>query len=278
MKKKIAFVFLLAICYAAVFQISCSKEKVTERKEDKTLQKRELKNKILLILGKDYQTRPCITECFTKEYTEQSVKENIYMLEYSEFFISTKRARLKTIIDRIDEVLPDVIISIGIPEGAGKYLSQAAEKYPLLTIISLLPMEEILPLEAASDIVVDFELPDTLLNQESDFKISDEDVSLLILTSVFYGEDLNLRQKQIDIFPIEEFRLSFSKAEKILRRTDKIYSLKPYSDPETNISSYKYLVIYELENKNSETAEFELFKKKNENYEEDESELLFSGD
>lgn len=245
--------------YVLFFAASCLKNGKYENPDEKKNEKSVLNNKILLILGEDYQARAGILNCFKAKYTEQSIAENLNVLRYSDFFENTKRARLKTVMEHIDSISPSILISLGIPEGAGKYLLQAAEQYPLLTIISLLPMEEILPLEASSDIVVDFELPDEILNQESDFKISNEDVSLLILTSVFCGEDINAVQKRISTFPIEEFRKSFSKAAKLLRIESKTYSLKPYIDPETGISSYKYLMIYELINKEDE--EFNIFKK-----------------
>lgn len=258
MKKYIYFILIIVVL---LLVSSCSKEKNSETEDRENSGKKELHDKVLLILGEDYENRSGIPEYLERVYTVESVAKNLHIFKYSEFFANTKRARLKAVVERIDEILPSVVISLGIPEGAGKYLFQAAEKYPLMAILSLLPMEEVLLLEAVSDIVVDFELPDILLNQESDFKISDDDVSILILASVFCGEDINSAHKKIDVFPIEEFRRSFYKAEKIFYGESKNYSIKPYSDPETGISSYKYLVIYEQENKKSENAEFNIFKK-----------------
>lgn len=253
------YFFILFVCIN-----SCNgKKEVQEPVREKIKPHRIIKNKILVILGKDYYERLGILRYLNENYSSGSEDAPVQILPYSEMTASSKYPRFKLISEKIDEYKSTIVISIGIPEGGGRYLIQIAENNPELAIITLLPMEELLPLEAASDIVVDFKIPTALSAQEESFVIGDDEVMLLLTASVFAGEDINAKKKKLKNSPLEEFREALFTAQKVIGKSifNNHYSIKPFIDSETGIPSHKYLLICKGDEKaadaNAETGELE---------------------
>jgi hypothetical protein len=241
--KHIIFLF----CILSFF-LSCQKTKQELDSNEKKIEEvslRDLNMKVLVILGQDYYKKSNILECLNTEYSTSSIKENVNVLSYDSLEMKDF-LRLKLIIEKIEEIAPNVVISLGLPEGAGKYLLQAVNNDKNMIVISAFPMEEILKLEAASDIVFDFELPDVLLNQEHDFYITDSEVSLVLLSSFLASERIKKHGKNSSILPIEDAKEAFKEAEQ--KMEDKmgfnIYTLKPYIDSDIGMASYNYIIIY----------------------------------
>lgn len=243
-KRLLIFLIFISVLHAAF--ISCSNNKENEVVYEKIKPKRIIKNNILIILGKDYYERKDILKYLESEYALGKPDSHVQVLTYSDMVKRSRLPRLRMINDKIEEQNTTILISIGIPEGGGRYLIQAAENNRNLAVISLLPMDEILPLEAASDIVVDFQIPKQLLSEEKDFVISDNEVMLLLVSAIFAGEDINAHKKDIKIFPIEEFRQAFFTAQTVLGKDlfPNQYTIKPYTDSDTGLQSHRYLLIY----------------------------------
>lgn len=227
--------------------LSCQKSnKVIESdKEEEKVSLKDLNMKVLVILGQDYYKKSNILECLNAEYSSASINENVIVLGYDSFEMRDF-LRLKVIIEKIEEIKPDAVISLGIPEGAGKYLLQAVSVDKNMVAISAFPMEEVLKLEAASDIVFDFELPDVLLNQEHDFYITDSEVSLVLLSSFLASERIKKHGKNSSILPIEDAKEAFKEAEQKMEEKMgfNVYTLKPYIDSDLGMASYNYIIIY----------------------------------
>jgi len=230
------------------FLFSCQKtnqnvENKEEVSEEDSL--RDLNMKVLVILGEDYYKKTNILECLNAEYSSSSIKENVSVLGYDSFEMKDF-LRLKVIIEKIEEIKPDVVISLGLPEGGGKYLLQAVNSDKSMVVISAFPMEEILKLEAASDIVFDFELPDVLLNQEHDFYITDSEVSLVLFSSFLASERIKKHGKSSSVLPIEDAKDAFKEAEQKMedKMGHNLYTLKPYIDSDIGMASYNYIIIY----------------------------------
>ncbi|UTY32489.1 hypothetical protein [Treponema putidum] len=249
MVKRLLF-FLIFISTSLLFLVSaitsCSNNEKKEIVYEKIKPKRIIKNNILIVLGKDYYERKDILKYLENEYALGNPDSHVRVLPYSDMVKTAKQPRLRMINEKIKEQKTTILISIGIPEGGGRYLIQAVENNPKLTIISLLPMDEILPLEAASDIVVDFQIPKKIMNEETDFVISDNEVMLLLVAAIFAGEDINAHNKNINVFPIEEFQQAFFTAQTILGKElfPNHYTIKPYTDSDTGLQSHRYLLIY----------------------------------
>ena len=150
------------------------------------------------------------------------------------------------ITERLASQPVEALISIGIPEGGARILRTVKEKYPELHIFSLLPVEEILPLEAYSDVVVDFELPDSFAKADREVNIPAHDVQTLLLCAVTAVEQINELPEQE---PFPRFARAVATTSAILKEQGITawggtpYTLQPYKDPELNIRSYNYLIL-----------------------------------
>lgn len=237
--KKICLVF-----FCLLFFISCEKQ---DSAFTKAPRKRVVKNRVLIILGEDYSNRLNILDYLKKDYFSEK-ESKIELFTYEEMLTNSGNIILRSIFQKIEKSNCDIVVALGAPAGSAKYLMQAQQKYPEKVYISLLPMEDILPLEAACDFVVDFKLPDTLMNAEETFTVSDEKVELLLVASVFAAEDILAKKKHLAVSTYEEFNLAIFTACYVLFSNNTnapSFRVSPYIDPETSIPSRKYLIVYE---------------------------------
>lgn len=213
---------------------------------DGSRQKKKLTRSILLVLGKDFYQYSDIFSYLTEVYSPESLKAKLSIVSYSDMTVKTKQPRLSVITDRLAAAPADVLISLGIPEGGAKILRTIKEKSPAQHIFSLLPVEEILPLEAYSDIVVDFELPDAFTKADRAVHIPASDKATLILCAVTAAEQLD---ELPDQEPFPRFARAIASAAAMLKDLGipawggTQYVLAPYLDPELNIRSYNYLIL-----------------------------------
>ncbi len=245
MKKYFVFITIVCLFFFTCCTSQKEKESSTPQKEEKKEEVlRSLNERVLLILGEDYHTKRDILRCLEKEYNPTSISENVQILPYSELMVKDF-LRLKLIEEKIDEIRPSVLISLGLPERSGKYLLKATNEYPEMVVITAFAMEEIAKLEAASDIVFDFTLPDELLNPENDFYVSDEELSLVLLSSVLSAESIRAHGKKSGVLPIEDAKEAFKKASEMLEESlgQNEYTLKPYIDTDIGMASYNYIMI-----------------------------------
>ncbi|AIW89370.1 lipoprotein [Treponema sp. OMZ 838] len=208
--------------------------------------KKELTHSLLFVLGKDFYQYSDLFTYLSNVYDSESLKANLYILSYRDMTAKTKQPRLSIISERLAAQPVEALISIGIPEGGARILRTAQEKYPDLHIFSLLPVEEILPLEACSDIVVDFELPDSFAKADRAVDIPAHDVQTLVLCAVTAVEQINELPEQE---PFPRFARAVATTVDILKEQGIAawggtpYTLHPYKDPELNIRSYNYLIL-----------------------------------
>ena len=211
-----------------------------------SVEKKKLARSILFVLGKDFYRYSDLFTYLSDVYDSESLKTNLYILSYSEMTARTKQPRLSMISERLAVQPVDALISIGIPEGGAKILRSVKEKYPGLHIFSLLPVEEMLPLEAYSDVVVDFELPDSFTKADRAVHIPSHDVQTLVLCAVTAAEQADELSEQE---PFPRFARAVATATALLKEHgvaawDGVpYTLQTYKDPELNIRSYNYLIL-----------------------------------
>ena len=244
--------FIKILCVFSIMlllPLSCSKktkENVEEKVKEEKVLLRSLEEKVLLILGEAYYRKNNILECLSKEYNEASIAENVHILTHDKL-MDPGFMRLKVIEEKVAEIKPTAIISLGVPERAGQYLLKAGYENKDRVIISAFGMEEIAKLEAASDIVLDFKLPDDqLLNPETDFYVSDSELSLVLLSSFLASESIRQHGKKSTILPIEDAKEAFKKASLLLQNQmeSNEYTLKPYIDTDLGMASYNYIMIH----------------------------------
>ncbi len=218
----------------------------TSRSRKQSHQKKALSHPLLFVLGKDFYQYSDLFTYLSNIYTVESLKVNLHILSYSDMTAKTKQPRLSMITERLAAQPVEALISIGIPEGGARILRTVKEKYPALHIFSLLPVEEILPLEAYSDVVVDFELPDSFAKADREVNISAHDVQTLLLCAVTAVEQINELPEQE---PFPRFARAVAttsamlEAQGITAWGGTPYTIQPYKDPELNIRSYNYLIL-----------------------------------
>ena len=209
-------------------------------------QKKELTHSLLFVLGKDFYQYSDLFTYLSDVYESESLKTNLHILSYRDMTAKTKQPRLSMITDRLAAQPVDALISLGIPEGGARILRTVQEKYPSLRIFSLLPVEEILPLEAYSDVIVDFELPDSFAKADRAVHIPAHDVQTLVLcavTAVALFDELPAQE------PFPRFARAVATTTAMLNERGIAawggtqYTLQPYKDPELNIRSYNYLIL-----------------------------------
>ena len=209
-------------------------------------QKKELSHPLLFVLGKDFYQYSDLFTYLSNIYTVESLKANLHILSYSDMTAKTKQPRLSMITERLASQPVEALISIGIPEGGARILRTVKEQSPNLHIFSLLPVEEILPLEAYSDVVVDFELPDSFIKADREVNIPAHDVQTLLLCAVTAVEQINELPEQE---PFPRFARAVATTSAMLKEQGITawggtpYTLQPYKDPELNIRSYNYLIL-----------------------------------
>lgn len=211
-----------------------------------SVEKKKLARSILFVLGKDFYRYSDLFTYLSDVYDSESLKTNLHILSYSEMTARTKQPRLSMISERLAVQPVDAVISIGIPEGGAKILRSVKEKYPGLHIFSLLPVEEILPLEAYSNVVIDFEIPDSFAKADRAVQIPAHDIQTLVLCAVTAAEQIDDLSEQE---PFPRFARAIATASALLKDHGTTawggtpYTLQPYKDPELNIRSYNYLIL-----------------------------------
>lgn len=238
---RIGLIILVTVLIAGA--ASCSGKSGSGKQSHK---KKELTHALLFVLGKDFYQYSDLFTYLSNVYDSESLKANLHILSYSDMTAKTKQPRLSIISERLAAQPVEALISIGIPEGGARILRTAKEKYSDLHIFSLLPVEEILPLEAYSDVVVDFELPDSFAKADRAVNIPAHDVQTLVLCAVTAVEQIDELPEQE---PFPRFARAVATTSTILKEQGIAvwggtpYTLHPYKDPELNIRSYNYLIL-----------------------------------
>lgn len=235
--QKIALVALFAL-----YCVSCApKNRPQHADETDTSSKPALTRGTLFILGKDFYTQKDIFQHINAIYTEESRQSYIHILPYSDVTAKTQEMRTKALTDYL-ETHPAIttIISIGLPEGYARSLIAVKEKIPFLLIITLLPIENHLLLEACSNIVIESGFTDAV--ETLDWNSGEHDAHLLLFTALVTAEHW---YRLSDTNPMEHFLMGIHAAQQMLQAHDPnitipAYTLIPFYDPEFNIPSYTH--------------------------------------
>ncbi|MGP1454254.1 MAG: hypothetical protein ACTTJ7_00600 [Treponema sp.] len=235
--QKIILVVITTLCC-----ISCT-PKNAHQQADETADSRKpaLTRGTLFILGKDFYTQKDIFRYIYALYAEESRQSHIHLLPYSDVTAKTQEMRTKILTDYLDDH-PDIttIISIGLPEGYARSLIAVKEKNPFLLIITLLPIENHLLLEACSNIVIESSFTDAV--ETLDWNSDEHDSHILLFTALVTAEHwYHLPDKN----PMEHFLQGIHTAKEMLQAYDQnitvpVYTLIPFYDPEFNIPSYTH--------------------------------------
>lgn len=222
---------------------ACSKENTADKYPP---QKKELTQHILLILGENFDKPDTPFTHLSTVYSPNSLQTHLHVLSYRDMTSKTKKTNLTMISEYLAAQPAEAIISIGIPEGGARILRTVKERHPLMRIFSLLPVEEILPLEAVSNAVIDFAIPDSFAEADRPVHIPADSVQTLILCALIAAEQSRDAPEQQ---PFSQISRAIATGLALLTAHGKTawggmrYTLAPYKDPELNMQSYNYLIL-----------------------------------
>lgn len=172
------------------FQISC-----TKNNRDMAVQiDSGKKSRLLILAGEDFGPQGGATGLISRVYGLAEEKGRIRILYWPETF-DHNNSSLRLFSSTADEEKPEIVVNLGGPEGTLRELRRIKEMFPETKIISIFPLDEAIPVEAVSDLMVDVYVPslesDTAAPQdekETSVEISGEETSLILLGAVLATE------------------------------------------------------------------------------------------
>jgi len=197
-------------------------------------------HKVVVMLGPLYADRPAVTESLLAEYGVAGYGGMVELMPYPAAFTRNGLVRLSDLTDAVRSPGVTILVTVGAPEKTVTELNKLRADRRPLSVISVFPSDEYLPVEAVSDLVLDRSLSGEPLADEESSLIPDADLGVLLLAAVLSGEE-----KDGSISPQLRLETSLDSA-KILAHQKKScagWSFSPWIDPETGLRSRNHLVL-----------------------------------
>ncbi|EFW36755.1 hypothetical protein [Treponema phagedenis] len=235
---------IVLLCVSCLFFACTQKNEEPLKSVEHEKIKRVLQKRLLFVLGQDYGERPAILQFLQTEY--ETADGQVQILTYADLTKQSRQPRTKMILDAIREQKSEVVISLGVPEASGKYLLAAKREEPSVTVISLLAAEEILPIQAASDLVIDFQLSENSLEHEQEVSVSDSELAQLLMAALVFAEEKKDGSSLQS--PLLQFADSLATVSALLNEKGKnttLYRLVNYIDPDTGLTARNHVLLDE---------------------------------
>lgn len=217
----------------------------------------EHKSGVLVLAGEGFGRESGVADLISREYGLAEEKGRARILYWPETF-RREAASLRLFSTVAEEEAPGIILTIGAPEGTVRELRRIRESAPAVTIVSVFPLEEAIPVEAVSDIMIDIGVPDfgggAESHQEADtaVEISGGEAAVILLGAVFAAEqnDGN-RLKSVELEEGIEKACECGLAAGY-EAIGGAWGYAQAVDPETGIRSQKHVVIQIKQNMDAE--------------------------
>lgn len=208
--------------------------------------KRAPDHKVIVMLGEDYAKRPAILEPLVAEYGLSGFGGMTVPLKYPESFIVGTRTRLTALAEHAAVSDVTIVVTVGAPEGTVTELKKIRSINPSMRIVTLFSGDEILPVEAVSDIVAMESRDDKLLSDESApsaaLAADDPSLGLLVLASVLAAEEIPADGSLTPSAILSSAIASASDVMK-LKKNASTWSVSAWVDPDTGLKSRKNLSV-----------------------------------
>lgn len=134
------------------------------------------------------------------------------------------------------------VITLGSPERTVRGLENLRSARSELSIISIFPADEVLAVEAVSDLVIDIPASSSLMADEtasSAFAVSDRDLSYILLAAALFAE------QRRDLAPLARFDLALEAVRKEMRDpiAGRDWNISQYIDTDSGLKARNHLVI-----------------------------------
>lgn len=234
---------LICATAVSVLCISC-----TEKNTAPGLQPDSKKSTVLILAGEDFKRESGAFDLIAMEYGLAEEKGRVRILYWPETF-DTANSSLRLFTETAEEEKPGIIVTLGAPEGTLRELRRINGILPAAKIISIFPLEEPIPVEAVSGLLVDVYVPglesDTAAPQDENdtaVEISGKETALILLGAV-----LAMETDDGDSIKSETLAAGIAEAaEKTDSETKtqiKDWEYMPAVDTETGIRSKKHVLV-----------------------------------
>lgn len=200
-------------------------------------------HRVLVMLGPGYSGRPEALEPLLSEYGLAGSGGMVEALSYPESFTVDKRIRLNVLSERAKEPGTTVLLTVGAPEGTLHELNKIRTAHPLMKIVSMFPLDDSLPVEAVSDILLDFKASGEMMadeNAPAGPALSDSGLGVLLLSGALAADS-----RDAEASPIEILSGSFEQA-RILSKQKRAaagWTLACFTDTDTGLRSRNHLIL-----------------------------------
>lgn len=200
-------------------------------------------HRVVVMLGEEYASRPRLLEPLYAEYGIAGFGGMVVPLSWPGSFLVEKRPRLSVLSEIAREPDTTILVTVGAPEGTVRELEKIRNTRPGMKILTLFPLDEPLPVEAVSDLVLDFKASDQPLadeNAPSGPLLDDSSMGVILLALALAGEDLSS-----GVSPLDAVSGALDRAGSLARQKKEVsgWSFSSYVDPETGLRSRNHLVL-----------------------------------
>lgn len=195
---------------------------------------------VLLALGESWASRPEILADITAEYGLLEDGGMLNILRYPEDFLTEGRVRLSALTAEASDAAVSMVIALGTPQGTSRELMRIRSSRSDIRLVSVFPEDEILPAEAASDLVLDQAISGDILADEGDLALTEADISFLLLVASLAGEKILPGSSVSKLFPdvLESARKTTGRRMEALS-----WTFKPCIDPDTGLKAFNHLLL-----------------------------------
>lgn len=197
-------------------------------------------HQVLVLLGSDYAGRAGILAPIVEEYGLAVDGGMMLHLQYPESFTIDKKIRLSVLSETAKLPAVTVVVTVGAPEGTVRELNKIRSSRPDMQILSLFSADEVLPVEAVSNLVLDYAQAGELLAEEKTAVLSDTDLSVLLLAAMLAGAE-----DDASIAPLDRLAVSLDASRRILKQktAGAGWRFAAYVDTDTNLRSRNHVLL-----------------------------------
>lgn len=235
------FARLLCVCWCSLGACSCVRES-TERSGVVPISPSS-QQKVLFVFGKKYSGHVYLVDCVERVCEAWRMRARV--VEYGDLTRLSALPRMKVVLEAVHEMRPDAVVSLGLPVGGGKYLLAVKRERAQTLIVSLLPEEEVLPMQAGSDILVDFQVKEDSLEGVAEVSNTEAELQSLLRAACEIVRRRGVARRA-HASPLQEFRGAFANVTDSLREQGVFssdYAMECYVDPETGVRAYNHVLL-----------------------------------
>lgn len=246
---------VLAAAALVVF-VSCTRTGTDHGADSAAAVQHTERARLLLLSGAAFPRESGAADFLAWEYGLAEEKGRVRVLYWPETFRRTDSS-LRLVRETVREEQPDILITLGAPEGTLRELRAVREEFPDIRIVSIFPADDPLPVEAVSNLMIDQEVPAAVLSPDGDPALMPEEeaaadfsgreAAVLLLGAAFAMESGDLSATGSEILAS-----GMQLAGTVAKEGGLIYPVPdweflPAADPETGIKSMKHVLIRKTE-------------------------------